>query len=826
MEEREEVIKKLQAAYQTKIRGYLGSEYYSGKRNIDQLAFNSAQIRWKSVKESKELVEKTVDRDRLALILDKLRSISFRIGVITYPRDIIFKGLKPLSLKIFLDGTPHQLSQDKVVALEYREELRQVVVLYPSQVVPTILMRPGWCYSVQETYDLLTLGYETDKRNLEKLKNHENYMIKNIILGKEFIEEDKCFLDDRQFMRAIGGLGGLSLLNKAQIEAFDQIMSNPVALVQGPPGTGKTTLISATIIKMVKFLKWRERKEREDLEGDVDWGGRGGKSQFRRYKILVCADSNQGVNNLCLSLMKMMETLKENIFFIWMISGEAYIKKAHDSRLDNYLFRKVDFGPGSESSDGNKKKLQHLKESRKEKLLKAEVVFCTLLKAASLKTSIGYFSKEVANQAKFLFSIVDEATQTTQPRVLGALTDHTEKFVLVGDPKQLGPVIHNHRFRNDYGSLFENLIQNKKNYYCFLDTQYRMHHSISYNPNNLFYEGKLKNGQRSKDKQLEATLKHLFGKKNQERSFYYSIYGKEKKVDKSFYNPQEVDYCLTYLHGLVSRGVKLEQIGIIAMYNNQMTRIKSAIKNKIGAKWLKKLKVGTVDSFQGSEKEVIILSTVRANENGNIGFVRDQRRMNVALTRAKHCLIILGNSETFCFGKGPWRELIEDYKEKGLYSRVGYSNVLLNKKNKKSQMNHPKPGNKNKKDKKAQKKVKDEAQKAKKKKKKKNKKKAKKKESEIQRQEHKLKNSQTHDHNGRKRTLFDLLAKTSNQQKSNKNQTNIHSKQNEPTKKNSKQRKAERWWKLLKQRKKQKKLEKALKKAKLENSVNNKVRKE
>ena len=648
--------------YQNKMHGYLEKEFKSEKKHIDQLMFDFAQVQWHSQQDSRSIALEIVGAERLAFTLEKVRSKKFVVGTITYPREIVFKGLKPLGLKIFLNGTPHYLTDDKVVALKYFPKKNQIVVLYPAKDVPEVLRHTGWVYSVQETYDLAELGLERDMENLQNLEEHSNEELKNIIIGNQIIKKDLSFLEDRQFMRVIGGRGCLDHLNRAQKNAFDQIMSSTFTLVQGPPGTGKTTLISTTIIKMVKFLKWRERKS-----NDV-YVSREESDRYRKLKILVCADSNQGVNNLCLNLVKMMQKTEQKVRFIWLMSPEAYLKEEHDLTLEKYIFKRVEYNVNAKN-----KMINAAKKKRTKILEETDVIFCTLLKASALEKSIQYFSEKLLQETKFPYTIVDEATQTTQPRMLGALKRSTEKIVLVGDPKQLSPVVLNHGIEKEYRSLFEDLIDNKKNFYCFLNTQYRMHPSICENPNHLFYDGRLKNAPPSKkNHDILNKVKKLF-KNPQQRKIFYDVNGHERKADSSYYNPEEMDQVIRVLQNLVEKGVEYYEIGVIAMYNTQVSKLKQMIMHKFGQEGFYELKIGTVDSFQGSEKEFIILSTVRANFNGNPGFVNNKRRMNVALTRAKYGLFIVGNAITLGGRKGLWKDLVDDYARKGLVEKIGFS---------------------------------------------------------------------------------------------------------------------------------------------------------
>ena len=464
-------------------------------------------------------------------------------------------------------------------------------------------------------------------------------------------------------IRAIGGAESLDHLNFEQKQAFYLIMGHPLTVVQGPPGTGKTSLIATTVIKMVKFLRWRHRNETKPH----------GEQGIKRRKVLVCADSNQGVSSLCLSLVKEIERANQDINFLWMISDDAYLKGEYDESLKSYLFKK-----SMSVSFHNRDEYEKEKKRRSRKLEEADVIICTLMRAPIIENLIGFYSDKLSEHVRFPYSIVDEASQTTVPRVLGAFKESAEKFVLIGDPKQLGPVVHTHSIKNTFKSLLEDLINEDRNHTCFLKTQYRMHPSISQLPNQLFYEGRLIDGERPQEgRALTQSLRKIFGDTNK-RTIFYDVNGIESYIDSSYYNPAEVDQVMEILRRLVD--ARCFEIGIIAMYNTQMTRIKMEVEKYLDSEFTSrflKIKVGTVDSFQGSEMQFIIVSTVRANPDGNIGFVGNQRRMNVALTRAKHGLFIVGNGITLSLSKGPWKAFVKKYEQQKLVKRIGYPQMTF-----------------------------------------------------------------------------------------------------------------------------------------------------
>ena len=660
------------------MEGYLDQQLIAGKHQIRQLACRSVTIKWVPPEDKARILKRMrVLEERLDLVLKRFETKVFSLALISYKQEIIFKGLEPPSLKIFLNRTDPDESEDVVATLAFDKYLRQILVLYPHTGAPSNLNFPshlnlpnGPFFSIQETYDQLRLGYQRDLENLEILKNHQNSGLRDIILKNSFISEDYWFSQNDEKMEAIGGEESLKHLNLEQKNAFYQIMGNSLTVVQGPPGTGKTSLIATTVINMVKFLRWRHWKETKPFP----------EKSINRRKVLVCADSNQGVSSLCLSLVKEIARTDEHIRFNWMISDEAYLKGEYDKSLEKYLIKKFNKRRKKRniSTDDEFDEEQHIR--KRKKLERADIIICTLLRAPIIENSIQFYSKKLAEHIRFPYSIVDEASQTTVPRVLGALRKCAEKFVLIGDPKQLGPVmLRNHQIQDEHAlkSLLEDLIDERKNHTCFLKTQYRMHPSISQLPNQLFYEGRLVDGERPEDiPALNDSLGQIFENPNK-RTIFYDVNGQERYVDSSYHNPAEAQQVMRILRKLIEAGCS--EIGIIAMYNTQMTRIKLGVKELMRQKEFfdrfLKIKVGTVDSFQGSEMEFIIVSTVRANPDGKIGFVKKLRRMNVALTRAKHGLFIVGNSITLSSAQGPWKTFVKTYEDQKLVKRIGYHKI-------------------------------------------------------------------------------------------------------------------------------------------------------
>ncbi len=237
---------------------------------------------------------------------------------------------------------------------------------------------------------------------------------------------------------------------------------------------------------------------------------------------------------------------------------------------------------------------------------------------------------------KFDVAVIDEASQTTIPSVLIPITK-AHRFILAGDHKQLPPTILSTKAYELEETLFESLIEKYPHKAQLLNVQYRMNELLMKFPNSQFYDNQLNTDSSVKDINLndivdcDEDVLTFIDTSNMDNS------QEERLQDsKSLINRLEAEICLELANRYVENGVSKDDIGIISPYADQIKLISDKTD----------VEVKTVDGFQGREKEIIIISTVRCNDNGEIGFLNDLRRLNVAITRAKRKLIIVGNRDT------------------------------------------------------------------------------------------------------------------------------------------------------------------------------------
>ena len=248
---------------------------------------------------------------------------------------------------------------------------------------------------------------------------------------------------------------------------------------------------------------------------------------------------------------------------------------------------------------------------------------------------------DVIAKYNFDVAVIDEASQTTIPSVLIPIAK-AHRFILAGDHKQLPPTVISTDAYELEETLFESLIEKYPHKGQLLNVQYRMNDELMRFSNSQFYDNLLETDSSVFDITLndfdindEKTMEFIdTSNMNDNREAHLND-------SKSFVNRTEARICLKLANDYLDKGVKKEDIGIISPYADQVKLISEHID----------VEVKSVDGFQGREKEIIIISTVRSNDNGELGFLNDLRRLNVAITRAKRKLIIVGNQDTLKYNR-------------------------------------------------------------------------------------------------------------------------------------------------------------------------------
>ena len=426
------------------------------------------------------------------------------------------------------------------------------------------------------------------------------------------------------------------LLNKYQEEAIQYALANELALIQGPPGTGKTSTAAVIVYNM-----WYKAQE----------------------QILVCAPSNIAVDQLALSVarfegIKVLRIYgKSRINLGEMLPAEElslhrkvrlYLKDKYPHTKDGFL----DMTFPVEQLLLRLKVSDDIEAIEQEIIEEHHVICCT----CAMSTT-----KKIASR-RFKFLLVDEAGFSAEPETLLPILKGCEHFILVGDHMQLPPVVKSKdALRCRYGrSMFERLIdigiQAK-----MLQMQYRMHPALSVFPSRQFYGGKLKDGIQARDRILQE-IRDFWPGASKPMAFY-DIKGTEERYGQShsYFNHEEAELIEHLLYDLLQHAIHPTSIGIITPYEGQRRYLLEYIENR-GRCDITDVEIKNIDGFQGREKDLILISCVRSNAVQEIGFLTEERRLNVAITRAKFGLIMVGNVGVLRSGKF-WRGLIGEFNQ-------------------------------------------------------------------------------------------------------------------------------------------------------------------
>ncbi|KAM7189061.1 regulator of nonsense transcripts 1 [Rhypophila sp. PSN 637] len=429
---------------------------------------------------------------------------------------------------------------------------------------------------------------------------------------------------------------GLPELNNSQVAAIKHVLSTPLSLIQGPPGTGKT-VTSATIIYHL--------------------------AKMNNSQVLVCAPSNVAVDQLCERIhrtglkvvrltAKSREDVESSVSFLALHEQVAM----NDTSIELKRLTELKKVMTELTSQDEKKFKQLTRAAEREILNNADVVCCTCVGAGDPRLS----------KMKFRNVLIDESTQSAEPECMIPLVLGCKQVVLVGDHKQLGPVIMNKKAAKAglNQSLFERLV--KLNFVPNrLQVQYRMHPCLSEFPSNMFYEGSLQNGVTAKER-TRRDVDFPWPVAETPMMFWSNLGNEEISASgTSYLNRTEASNVEKIVTRFFKAGVKPGDIGVITPYEGQRSYIVSTMQNTgtFKKESYKEVEVASVDAFQGREKDFIVLSCVRSNENQGIGFLSDPRRLNVALTRAKYGLVIVGNPKVLSKHE-LWHHLLVHFKDR------------------------------------------------------------------------------------------------------------------------------------------------------------------
>ncbi|KJP89295.1 hypothetical protein AK88_00957 [Plasmodium fragile] len=404
-------------------------------------------------------------------------------------------------------------------------------------------------------------------------------------------------------------------LNDSQKLACLSALTRRLTLVQGPPGTGKTHVACAIIDS------WHRQNSNK--------------------KILAVADSNVAANNLVEGLKK------RNIQAVRVGAGSD--SDFHEEAI-------MDFHRYKDLLKLRKNNLQ-----KEAKVMKA-LLFLEAVRKYNvvIATCVGS-GHEIFDNEKFERVIIDECAQSIEPSNLIPLGHNCNNLVLIGDHKQLPPTIISSdatKLGLDR-SLLERFVMAKIAPVHLLTTQRRMHLSICTFPNIHFYDNKLKT-ENVTEENRPIIKGFLWPNPKCRLAFIDVSLGKpgskfENAYGTSKFNLYEIEPLVSVLKSIVNEGcVSVDEIGILTAYDAQKVKLKKAVQDAFPYEAACRIEIDSIDGFQGKEKDLILFSAVRSNANNELGFLKDARRLNVMLTRAKRGVILFGDQFTLANDPENW----------------------------------------------------------------------------------------------------------------------------------------------------------------------------
>ncbi|QPG75752.1 hypothetical protein FOA43_003112 [Brettanomyces nanus] len=508
---------------------------------------------------------------------------------------------------------------------------------------------------------------ESTMRKLDELTDSSTSGIMRLLLGQsQFVASSHYKVD--QFFN--------TKLNEAQKQAIQFSISNNLSIIHGPPGTGKTS----TIVELVKQLLVARRNNK---------------------RILICGPSNISVDTILERLSSFFvdqsnklvrighparilpQILKHSLDLIVEEDSRDVIKGIMKD-IDK-LTRKI---KKAKQYKERRELYQEMKDLKKDlrarthkgfsdALLRSDVVVATLHGSSSRE--LVSCIRENCPDGLFDTLIIDEVSQSLEPSCWIPLIYHRSinKLIIAGDNKQLSPTIKTKKNKRVVDTLsttlFDRLLKVQRNHHeftCFLNVQYRMNQKIMGYPSDALYSGKLvadrsvkygkvidliENG--DKDcKDNDDLVEPIIWYDTEGGDFPEMDYDSVNASASSKYNDGECLVVLKHAKELLSKGIAQEEIGIITPYSAQVTKLRQLFRSgtlqedqnsdRYLDEPLNGIEISTVDGFQGREKEIIILSLVRSNDKRRVGFLSDEKRLNVSITRCKKQLCVVGDFET------------------------------------------------------------------------------------------------------------------------------------------------------------------------------------
>lgn len=448
-----------------------------------------------------------------------------------------------------------------------------------------------------------------------------------------------------------------SRLDESQRAAVDHALAaEDVSIIHGPPGTGKTTAVVELIRQAIR-------------RGD---------------RVLACAPSNLAIDNLLERLLdagvsalrighpaRVMPALRERTLDV-QVESHPSLKLARDWMKEAFALRRQ-AGKYTRAAPppGSRRDLRA--EARKllddARQMESGLVNHLLDSAEVICATLTGMNAELLGDREFDLVVIDEAAQATEPSCWIPLL-RSRRLVLAGDHCQLPPTVVSKEARREgfHKSLMERLMERYgETVSRRLSMQYRMHEQIMRFSSTEFYDSSLIAADSVRGHTL-ADLRDVESTSQTQsavRFFDTAGSGCEEESEEdgsSLRNPGEADFVCRQVADLITAGVAPADIAVVTPYSAQARLLRDRIESTA-------VEVDTVDGFQGREKEAIVISLVRSNTKGELGFLTDTRRINVALTRARRKLVVFGDSSTLANHEFYLR-LLEYFEAEDVYGTV------------------------------------------------------------------------------------------------------------------------------------------------------------
>ena len=447
-----------------------------------------------------------------------------------------------------------------------------------------------------------------------------------------------------------------SHFNQSQRQAIQFAMSaRDLAIIHGPPGTGKTT----TVVELIR------------------------QSVLKGAKVLACAPSNTGVDNLLEKLVasrvrvvrvghpaRVQEELQAYTLDALVEAAPATKVVSEMMREAEKLSRKASKYTRAKPMPGERGDLrQESRRLREDARTYERQIIANVLDRADVICATTNFDPDILGNREFDLAVIDEACQSTEPGSWPVVL-RAERIVLAGDHCQLPPtIISAEAAAQGFAiSLMERLIKvYGETITRQLIVQYRMHEEIMQYSSKCFYGGSLEADETVRSHLLVDLVPPPHPEMLLTPVTFVDTAGagwdEEQEIDgESRFNAQEGRWILQQVRELCSSGINPRDVAVIAPYAAQVRWLRQNCPYKA-------VEIDTVDGFQGREKEAILITLVRSNAVGEIGFLSDTRRMNVALTRAKRKLIVIGDSATLASNEF-YSNMISYFETIGAYRTI------------------------------------------------------------------------------------------------------------------------------------------------------------